>query len=147
MKANKVTLLAVLAAGSLLAGAPALRAGDTNAPSATPTASPRPRGGLERMMEQLDLTADQKPKVQSIMEAHRQKMMDLRQDTTLSPEDRRAKMRAIREDMNAQLKATLTPEQFEKWQKMMPMGRGPRNRPPGLKEATGTNAPAATPQN
>jgi Spy/CpxP family protein refolding chaperone len=39
----------------------------------------------------------------------------LRQDTTLSAEDKKEKVRALREDITAEVKKVLTPEQFEKW--------------------------------
>ena len=154
MKANKTMLIAALAAGSLLVCSPALRAADTNTPPSTPPAGAPPadrgpRGGFERMAEQLNLTADQKPKVQSIMDTQRQKMLDLRNDTSLSQEDRQAKRKAIVEDMSAQMKAVLTPEQFDKWQKTSPMGprrNRPGGPPPGGENAKGTNAPAAPPK-
>jgi Spy/CpxP family protein refolding chaperone len=98
-------------------------------------------------LEQLNLTPDQKSKVQAIMEAQRQKMSAVRQDTSLSPEDRRAKMKATRDDMNTQFKAVLTPEQFDKWEKGQPGTRDHRNGPPPAGgNAKGTNAPAAAPQ-
>jgi Spy/CpxP family protein refolding chaperone len=103
------------------------------------------RGGPN--LDQLNLTDDQKPKVQAIMDGQRQKMRDLRQDTSLTPEDRRAKMKALREDTTAQMKAVLTPEQFEKWQKMPPAGMRRSNPPPGGNPpATGTPPPATAPQ-
>jgi Spy/CpxP family protein refolding chaperone len=153
MKANKTMLIAALAAGSLLVWTPALRAGDTNTPPSTPPAGapavgqhpPGMRGGPN--LDQLNLTDDQKPKVQAIMDGQRQKMRDLRQDTSLTPEDRRAKMKALREDTTAQMKAVLTPEQFEKWQKMPPAGMRRSNPPPGGNPpATGTPPPATAPQ-
>lgn len=148
-------LIAALAAGSLLVCSPALRAADTNTPPSTPPAGAPPadrgpRAGFERMAEQLNLTADQKPKVQSIMDTQRQKMLDLRSDASLSQEDRQAKRKAIVEEMGAQMKAVLTPEQFDKWQKTSPMGqrRGrPNGPPPGGEKAGSTNAPAAPPNN
>ena len=148
-------LIAALAAGSLLVWSPALRAGDTNTPPSTPPAGAPPAGqppraGFERMAEQLNLTADQKPKVQSIMDMQRQKMLDLRSDTSLSQEDRQAKRKIVVEDTAQQMKAVLTPEQFDKWQKTSPMGPR-RNRPNGPPEggenAGSTNAPAAPPKN
>jgi Spy/CpxP family protein refolding chaperone len=154
MKANKTMLIAALAVGSLLVWSPALRAGDTNTPPSTPPAGAPPAGrppgaSFERMAEQLNLTADQKPKVQSIMDTHRQKMLDLRNDTSLSPEDRQAKRKAVAEDLAQQMKAVLTPEQFDAWQKTSPMGprRPHSNVPPsGNEKAGSTNAPAAPPK-
>ena len=154
MKANKTMLIAALTVGSLLVWGPALRAGDTNTPPATPPAGAPPagqppRGGFERMAEQLNLTADQKPKVQSIMDTQRQKMIDLRKDTSLSQEDRQAKRKIVAEEMAQQMKAVLTPEQFDKWQKTSPMGpRMPHfnNPSPGNVKAGSTNAPVAPPK-
>ena len=144
-------LIAALAVGSLLVWSPALRAGDTNTPSSTPPAGAPPAGrppggGFERMAEQLNLTADQKPKVQSIEDTRRQKMLDLSKDTSLSQEDRRAKRKIVAEEMAQQMKAVLTPEQFEKWEKTSPMSplRFHSNNPPaGNEKAGSTNAPVA----
>jgi Spy/CpxP family protein refolding chaperone len=149
MKANKTMLIAALAVGSLLVWGPALRAADTNKPSSTSPAGQPPRAGFERMAEQLNLNADQKPKVQSIMDTQRQKMLDLRKDTSLSQEDRQAKRKIVAEEMAQQMKAVLTPEQFDKWQKTSPMG--PRmlhsnNPPPGNVKTGSTNTPAAPPK-
>jgi periplasmic protein CpxP/Spy len=156
MKANQTMLIAALAVGSLLVWSPALRASDTNKPSSTPPAGAPPAGqpqrsGFERQAEQLNLTADQKPKVQSIEQAQRQKMIDLNKDTGLSQEDRRAKRKAIAEETAQQMKAVLTPEQFDKWQKTSLMGMGQhRFRPsgplPGNEKGGSTNAPAAPPK-
>jgi Spy/CpxP family protein refolding chaperone len=155
MKANKTMLIAALAAGSLLMCSPALRAGDTNAPPSTPPAGAPPAGrppggGFERMAEQLNLTADQKPKVQSIEDTRRQKMLDLSNDTSLSREDRQAKRKIVVEETAQQMKAVLTPEQFDKWQKTSPMGprrNRPNGPPPGGDKAGSTNAPATPPKN
>jgi len=136
MKANKTMLIAALAAGSLLVWSPALRAGDTNLPPSTPPAGAPPAGrppggGFERMAEQLNLTADQKTKVQSIENTRRQKMVDVNKDTSLSPEDRQAKRKIVAEEMAQQMKAVLTPEQFDKWQKNISHGttQAPSQRP------------------
>jgi Spy/CpxP family protein refolding chaperone len=102
------------------------------------------------MAEQLNLTADQKPKVQSIMDTQRQKMLDLRNDTSLSPEDKQAKRKIVVEETAQQMKAVLTPEQFDKWQKTSPMGprrNRPNGPPQGGEKAGSTNAPAAPPKN
>jgi periplasmic protein CpxP/Spy len=154
MKANKTMWIAALAVGGLLVGGLALRAGDTNKPSATPpaggsSAEQPPRGGFERMAEQLKLTAEQKPKVQAIMSAQRQKMLDLRNDTALTPDERAAKRKAVVDETSQQMKAILTPEQFDMWQKTSPMGprrMHPAGQPPGGEKSAGTNAPPAAPK-
>src|ERR1700690_1072886 len=103
MKANKTMLIAALAVGSLLVWSPALRADDTNKPASAPPAGAPPAGqpsrtGFERMAEQLNLTADQKTKVQSIMDKERQKTLDRRHDASLKPENRQAKRKPVVED-------------------------------------------------
>jgi len=148
-----MTLIAALAAGSLLMLTPALRADDaTNTPPATPPAGGPPgmrgRGpNLDRIAQQLNLTDDQKPKVKEILDGRQEQMRDLWQDQDMSRDDRMAKMKSIREDTDAKLKAVLTADQFEQWQKMESRMRGPRNRPPGGPPPGegGTNAPAGAP--
>jgi len=151
MKSNK-TLIAILAVGGLLALSPALIAADTNTPpaGATPPAGGPPgmrQGGrmmgpnADQLAKDLDLNDDTKAKVTTILADQRKKMTDLRADTTLSQEDRRAKMQTIREETTSKMKDVLTPEQFDKFQKMAPAQRPRRNAPPG----GDTNAPAAKP--
>ena len=76
-------------------------------------------------------------------------MGDLRQDTSLSQEDKAAKRKAIQEDTTAKMKAVLTAEQFQKWQEMQTQMRNhrPGGPPPGGKNAGGTPPPAAPPEN
>ena len=125
-------LVAALAAGVLLAGG-SLRAGETNTPPAgAPPAGergPGMRGARPDFAKALDLTDDQKPKFEAIMTGSMEKMRALRQDTSLTPEDRRAKAKTIQDDRNTQVKALLTPEQYAKYEKMAQGMR--RNGPPG----------------
>lgn len=164
MKAIKMALIAALAAGSLLALSPTLYADDaTNTPPAGPPAGGPPPGGppgpgmrgrpnFDRLAQQLNLTDDQKSKVQAIFESQRKQMRDIWQDQSLSREDRMAKMKSIRENTLAKLKAVLTVDQFKKFQEMRPMMGGPRHGhpwgpPPGGPPPgeNGTNAPAGPP--
>ena len=55
-------------------------------------------------------------------------MNDLRADTGLSQEDRRAKMKTIRDDTTAKMKDNPDARTIHKWQKMGPGGRAARNR-------------------
>jgi protein CpxP len=164
MKVTKSMIIAALVVGNLLAWNPALRAAETNTPPSAPAtgappAGQRPQGfrgpSLDQIAQQLELTDEQKAKVKPILEAQAQKMRELRDDTSLSPEDRRPKMQSIREETTAQMKAVLTPDQFEKWQKMAQRNRRPGGPggpgghggpPPGGQHPAGTNAPAAPPK-
>jgi Spy/CpxP family protein refolding chaperone len=142
-------LIAAMAVGSLLVWSPASRAGDTNTPPSVPPTIRPSHASFERQAEQLNLTDDQKPKVKAIEDSQRQKMQELSKDTSLSPEARQAKRKAVVEETAQQLKAVLTPEQFDKWQKTSPMGPRrfhPNNPPPGIEKAGSTNAPAVPPK-
>jgi periplasmic protein CpxP/Spy len=125
MKSTKTLLIAALTAGALLTGSSALRAQQaTN----TPPTHEHGAGmkGHQDIAKQLDLTDDQKPKVEAIMKGAAEKGRTLRADTSLTPEDKKAKAKAIREETATQLKGVLTPEQFAKWQEMSK--RGAHNR-------------------
>jgi Spy/CpxP family protein refolding chaperone len=136
MKSTKTLLIAALAAGALLAGSSALRAQES-----TNTPPPAMKGGRHDIAKELNLTDDQKPKFQEIMKSSREKMKDLREDTSLTPEDKKAKAKEIQENTATQMKALLTPEQFTKWQELVKHARG--NRPPG--GGAGGPPPAGTP--
>jgi periplasmic protein CpxP/Spy len=160
MKITKSLMVTALVAGNLLAWNLALDAQDASntPPPAPPAGGPPPgtppggprgmRGGpnLDQLTTALSLTDDQKVKIKPILDAQRQKMTDLRADTSFSQEDRRTKMQAIRQDMADQMKGVLTAEQFGKWQQMSQRTRrnGP---PPGAPNAGGTNAPVPPPAN
>lgn len=129
MKSTKTILVAALAVGALIACSSSLLAQD--APKTPPAGqnSPGMRGGRPDIAKMLDLTDAQKPKVEAIMKGSMEKRKALREDTALTPEDRKAKMKTIQEDTATQMKAVLTPEQFAKFEKMGPGMR--RNGPPG----------------
>ena len=147
MKMPKISLLAALAAGALFALTPTLRAEDKPAPA--PKAE-RPEGGprggqrgdtLKAMVETLNLTADQKTKLQEVFKAQRENRKDLKDAT---PEARRAALKEAHTALDAKIKEILTPEQYAKWEKTRaerrpagpggpggPNGDGPRDKHPG----------------
>jgi Spy/CpxP family protein refolding chaperone len=143
MKLSKSLIVAAVMAGSLFAGSAVLQAQTaTNTPPAgAPAAGPRGpgmRGGptLDVIATTLKLDDATKAKVKTILDARDQKLKDLRADTTLSQEDRRTKMQAIRTDVDTQMKAALTADQYAQWEKM----NQPRQR------RAPAAAPAAAPQ-
>lgn len=69
------------------------------------------RGGGMKMMEALNLTDAQKAELKPILEAQREQMKALRADTTLSPKDKKAKMKAIHAATEAKVNSILTPAQ------------------------------------
>jgi protein CpxP len=122
MKLSKISVIAALAVGSLLACSTLATAQETN----TPAPKQGKRGGfspeqqLSMMKERLNLTDEQVPKVKAVLEAGGKEMAEIR---ALPQDERREKMQAFREEQSKKLKEILTPDQFTKWQAMRPMGR------------------------
>ena len=122
MKINKLSAITALALGGLVACSTMAVAQDQKPGGGKRGQSVEAR--MEQMTEQLKLTDDQKPKVKEVLEGGQKKMAELRNDSSLSADDRREKMASIRTDEDKKLKAILTPEQQEKWQKMREEFRG-----------------------
>ncbi|HET9742291.1 MAG TPA: hypothetical protein VFQ00_06050 [Terriglobales bacterium] len=78
-----------------------------------------PDAMLDHMSTELNLTEDQKTKIKPILEEQSKKMSDLRSDTSLSREDRRAKMKDIHESTMSQLRPILNADQQKKLEEMM----------------------------
>lgn len=143
MKLNKTLALATLIAGSLFAGNIVTQAqNSTNMPPATTKSGGKNARGLNItfLAKQLNLTDAEKPKVEAVLAEQQQKQRELHTDKTLSAEDKKAKMKEIREATDTQLKKILTPEQYAKWEKS---GTGRRRPIPMTTPGTSaTNAPA-----
>ena len=88
-------------------------------------APPLARMNFDAIAKRLALTDDQKTKAKPVFVEMMQKMRDLRQDSSLQPADRRAKVKEIRDAATVKLKDILTAEQLDKWQKMGPGNRRP----------------------
>jgi len=126
MKASKISLIAAVVAGVMLAHSPALCAQDTNASKDTQTRQGRPgRGGagmkehMDKVAKELNLTTEQKTKYEAAMKEQGEKRRGMRD---LSPDERREKGKALREEVTKKMKEILTAEQFEKWQKSRTQG-------------------------
>jgi Spy/CpxP family protein refolding chaperone len=128
---TKHILIALAAVAGSLTLQPLARADATNAP-ATPATGDRASALRERMQEtarELNLTPEQTAKLQTIVRERMEKMRALRQDTSLSSEERREKFQAGREELFAEVKKVLTPEQFEKWKAKQGLQTGGGMRP------------------
>jgi len=73
---------------------------------------------LQRMTKTLNLSDDQQQKIKPLLENQSQQMQSLRQDTTMSREDRMAKMQQIRQSTNEQIKEILNPDQQKQFEQM-----------------------------
>jgi Spy/CpxP family protein refolding chaperone len=121
MKMTKTLALMALVAGGLLAGTNLQAQDNPGGQSAAPHGSPGMRGrpNLDRLAKELSLTDDQKTKLQAALDDEMTKMRELHKDTSLSKEDKRAKAKELREATQTQIKGILTPDQLEKWHKLM----------------------------
>ncbi len=116
----RVTLFAV--AVSLTLSSASLQAA-TSPSLAKPTGDPaakiaQVKEHLKGVANELGLTDEQKVQLREIFRAERQKLQDLRQDSTLNRREKLQKLRALRDEVQAKVKSVLTAEQWELWLKL-----------------------------
>ena len=138
---TKFTLLTLATAG-LFATSPRIHAEDpvppvppVTPPAGAPAAAKPERGPggprgdrLEMMKEKLSLMPEQVEKIKPILEKDRAKLMALREDATLSREQKGEKMREILKSSMEEIRPILTPEQVEKWKAEMEKRRAEREK-------------------
>lgn len=154
----KLYLLPAFVCATIVAVSPMLRAQDAPAASGSSAPQPPPPGGpgegghhrggnpMDKMAKDLGLTDDQKAKIKPIMEDRHEKMKALHEDTTLTPEQKKEKGKAIMDAGDDQIKALLTPDQLPKFEQfladMKAHHRGPGGPPPGAPGSAPAPAPA-----
>lgn len=79
---------------------------------------PDPNRQMRMLTKRLNLTSDQQNQILPILTSRNDQMQSIRGDASLSPQDRRAKMRAIREDADAKVRALLTADQKKAYDEM-----------------------------
>src|SRR4051812_42261630 len=114
MKPAQFSLITAVALGTLVAFVPLSRSQDSKdatKPDRPPAAQRERRPGgpggaqaFDRLAERLKLTDDQKTKLKPIFTEETTKMRDLRQDTNVTAEQRREKVRELREQYLAKIK-------------------------------------------
>ncbi len=75
-------------------------------------------GRLERLSEQLKLTAGQKEQIKPILDEEMQRLQDLRGDASQDRRGRVESMRKLREERSERIKAVLTDEQKQQYDRM-----------------------------
>ena len=123
-------VIAVVAA-SLITGASVFSLGQESQPATqAPSASSSDKQGhgkhgkqdpatrVQKMSKKLNLSSDQQTKVQGILESQQQQMQSLRQDTSLSAQDRKAKAAELRQSTANQIRASLNADQQKKFDEM-----------------------------
>jgi Spy/CpxP family protein refolding chaperone len=85
---------------------------------------------VKMLSDRLNLTADQQTKIKPILEDQRTQAQALRKDDSLSDDDRRTKMRTLRESTNSKIRDVLTDDQKKQFdemqQQMRDRGRQPQ---------------------
>ena len=73
---------------------------------------------LEWLSKELNLTDDQKSQLKPILDDEGKQMRAIHQDTSLTPEQKRDKMKELRESTDPKIEAILTPDQQKKFHEM-----------------------------
>ncbi len=79
---------------------------------------PDPAERTKELTRHLNLTSDQQTKVQDALESERSQMESLHQDSSLSRQDRHAKMMEIHQSTDEQIRGLLDSTQQKKWDEM-----------------------------
>ena len=77
-----------------------------------------PEHRMEMLSKRLNLTADQQAKLLPIITDRQQQMRAIFQDSSISREDRMAKLKAIRKDSNTKIEAVLTDQQKQNFEQL-----------------------------
>ena len=149
----KQSLLVLVAAGAISIATPFAVAQDS-APANPQSQPSQDHGGWHRgqqdpaqrtkeLTKHLNLTSDQQTKVQDIFQSEHTQMESLHQDSSLSQQDRRAKMMDIHTGTNSQVRALLDPNQQKKWDEMQAKRE---QRMQNRHSDTGSDQPPSPPQ-
>jgi protein CpxP len=66
---------------------------------------------VQRLSKALNLTDDQKGQIKAVLVDNMKRMQAMREDSTIAPEDRRAKAMTMREETTTKIKALLNDDQ------------------------------------
>lgn len=122
----------LLALGTTLALAPVVRAED-RPDGPPPERREKMRDRAEQAAKELGLSDDQKAKFKDLFKQERDAMEAVRNDTSLSQDQKREKGQEIRKNFESQRRALMTPEQQKKADEMrakMKEHRGGHDGPP-----------------
>lgn len=127
MKSNR--FLPFILSGAMMLPIAALAqtgaAADNSANAATSQAPDKERG--EKFAEKLNLTPEQKADLKSIRENAKQQAQAIKSDSSLTPDQKKAKFKELRKSSHEQMMAKLTPDQQAKFKEMRKEHRGHRH--------------------
>jgi hypothetical protein len=110
--------------GIMFAQEPSSAPPDQNAPQAGGSGMGGHRGGhmmdpdqrLAHMTKRYNLTADQQSQIKPILQDEQQQMQSMHSDTSMSRDDKMAKMKSMHEADNQKIEAVLTDDQKQKFE-------------------------------
>lgn len=108
----KKQVIAALVLGALVAFSP-------SSPAQEKKRGPSIEEQVKQLTELLALTAEQKPKIEALVKEQGEKMRAIFADQNTPQEDRRKKMTEMRTEFTGKIKAVLTKEQGEKYDKFV----------------------------
>lgn len=113
MKVEFVKKMVLLVVGLTLGcGVTFAQSGDPNSSASHRTRQGHANGKwMQEIGEKLNLTADQKTAIKSIFTTSASEVKAIRQDKSLSTEQKQAKIKTLRQNVKEQIKAILTPQQ------------------------------------
>jgi Spy/CpxP family protein refolding chaperone len=138
----RIALSGLLATGLTLGSAAAFAQQDNAAPAATQQGQfgghkqRTPDEQVAHMAKRYSLTADQQAQIKPILANQQQQMVALRQDSTLSRDDKRAKMQSIHADSTNKIQAILNDTQKQKF------AQDQQKREQRMQQRNGAAAPA-----
>ena len=134
----KLTRTFVLLATSLLGAAAFAQQNPAPPPPSGADQPQGPRRGMpsvddqiKMMSDRLNLTPDQQTKIKPILEDQRTQAQALMKDESLSDDDRRNKMRTLRESTNSKIRDVLTDDQKKQFDEMQQQMRDRGRQQPG----------------
>lgn len=115
---STLTVLVVLATGLVLAGQNSAPQTPQQGHEAMGAAASSPDAHLQMLTEKLNLTDEQRTKLKPILQDQSEQLKAVHDDTSLSPDQKSAKMKAIHASFRDQINGVLTPEQQAKLKEM-----------------------------
>ena len=117
---NKASIAAGILCCLLVGGTIGCSA-QSNPPGAVQAQAQAGRGekALERLTTALSLTPDQVAQIKPILEASRSKAMQIRNDSTLTDDQKKAAIKDLRRQQAEQIKPILTAQQIATWKAMV----------------------------
>jgi len=133
---KKLVISAVLSTAMMAAGIPAIAQTATDTQSGTNEATTQsvPNRGYghhgqrgahmrQMMISKLNLSQQQQDQLKPVFQKQRDAAKAIRQDTTLTADQQKQKLDALRQDTQTQVNSVLTPEQQQQWAQMKAEGK------------------------